>query len=141
MQFGCVEIAAPETEKLTDEGRTEYLQKLQKKSGLQLTGSSELLYHNKETRSPFFEEWIILSKTAFELKSLNLSEKPLEMDEPDDIESLKKVLSARIPTEKIEGPMGSQSFEWAVPSGEYRGNVLRTKKGYYLWVELFPRKS
>jgi hypothetical protein len=138
--LGCVKIAEPQTEKLTQTLKNEYLLRLRRESGLQLSDSVELLYHNKETdRSPFSEEWIIFSVTV-DLRSVKLREAPLEMNDPDAIDSLIKLINSRLPTEKLEDATGSQSFDWTKASGEYRGDLLFTKKGQYLYIILFPSK-
>lgn len=138
--LGCVKIAEPQTEKLTQTSKNEYLLRLHRESGLQLSDSVELLYHNKETRDLYSEEWIIFSVTAFDLKSLKLREAPFEMDTPLEIDALRKLISSRLPAEKTEGATSSRLFEWTNSFGEYRGNLLVTKKGQYLYIILFPSK-
>ena len=136
---GCITSRTRTVEKVDDPTKMALLKGLKEQSGLQLDPSTQLLFHEIDNeRFIGLEQWILFSLQDFDLKSLPFTREPLLFE---NTHSLERMINARLPERKLEGPVDSLLIEWNINDHQYQADLLRTKAGNYLLVVLLPKNG
>ena len=139
--LSCGKDEAPPRTELTTAAKAELLQRLRNQSGLSFDRSTELRYFHENERAPGVEEWILFSTNNIDFKSLPLDEKPLQMNDFNAPQNVAGIIE-HATHEKVNGKIiDLYAYYWSTAKREYHASALRTEKGTYVSLEVFPRKG